>query len=114
MLPLASAQTPQLTQQMLQISQHSKGKVVAGLQRYAFHLPFLRKVLGTQGVFRPHLRVQQELAFVRFELEDVTCAPGARCVAMLGRGASQVLATAEVRSCAYYGLSRVGEEGARG
>jgi hypothetical protein len=93
---------------MLQISQHNKGKLVAGLQRYAFHIPFLRKVLGTQGVFRPHLRVQQELAHVRFELEDVTCAPGARCVAMLGRGASQVLATAEV------GGGRISKDGGEG
>ncbi|GAX76450.1 hypothetical protein CEUSTIGMA_g3895.t1 [Chlamydomonas eustigma] len=64
------------------VMRKSGGKLVVGLQRYMFHVPSLRGLLSRNQNFVPKLKIQNDLLYFHFDIQDLSHATGSSLCAV--------------------------------
>eukprot|EP00198_Chlamydomonas_reinhardtii_P000390 XP_001689725.1 predicted protein [Chlamydomonas reinhardtii] len=88
--------TPRVTALLNEARLRGKGRLVVSTRRYMWKIDVLKALVQRPSVFRPSLEVAADLAYLTFDMADLTAAAqyGARCVALASRHPARSLISA--------------------
>ncbi|KAG2424565.1 hypothetical protein HXX76_014445 [Chlamydomonas incerta] len=86
-IKVSDTMTPRVTALLNEARLRGKGRLVVSTRRYMWKIDVLKALVQRPSVFRPSLEVAADLAYLTFDMADLTAATqfGARCVALASR-----------------------------